>query len=133
MNRINKDLIKEWLDKADGDFESAISLYKNKRKKNIYCIIAFHCQQAVEKYLKVLLICHKIDFPKIHDLLKLLDLIKEKDPFLNGIKNELNTLNPFAVWFRYPGEDINITELKEVIKVTKKLKMILQKRIKEFV
>lgn len=33
MNHQNKVLIKEWIDKAEGDFEAAISLYKNRRKK----------------------------------------------------------------------------------------------------
>lgn len=132
MNHQNKILIKEWIDKAEGDFEAAISLFRNRRKKRIYYIIAFHCQQTIEKYLKTLLICHGINFPKIHDLLQLLNLVKGKDPFLNGIKNELIMLNPFSVWFRYPGEDIPLEELKKIIKAAKTVRKILQKRIKEF-
>lgn len=132
MTHLNKILVKEWLDKADADYEAAASLNRSKKKIKVNFIIGFHCQQAVEKYLKALLLCHKVAFPKVHDLIKLLNLIKIKDPFLNGIKNELNLLNPFAVWFRYPGEDININELKEVIKTTKNLRSILLKRIKEF-
>lgn len=133
MNRQNNRLIKEWKGKAEADFEVAITLFENKRKKDIYYIAAFHCQQAIEKYLKALLICHKIDFPKIHDLVQLLNLLKNKDPFLDGISGELNMLNPFAVWFRYPGEDITLDELKKVIKSTKVIRKILKKRLKEFV
>lgn len=132
MTHLNKLLVREWLDKADADYEVATSLFRSKKKKKINYIIGFHCQQAIEKYLKALLLCHKTDFPKIHDLIKLLNLIKTKDPFLNGIKNELNILNPFAVWLRYPGEDINSEDLKEVIQTTKRLREILQKRIKEY-
>lgn len=131
MNPLAKKLIREWLEKADGDFEAALSLSKSKRRKKIYYIIAFHCQQAIEKYLKTLLICHKIDFPKIHDLVKLLGLLKNKDPFLTTLKGEFNLLNPFSVGFRYPGEDIDLTELKLALKTTKSLKSVLIKRIKE--
>src|SRR3989339_433114 len=101
MNLPNKQLINEWLEKASGDYEVAVGLYKSKRKKKIYYIIAFHCQQAIEKYLK-------------------------------AIEQQLLILNPFAVGFRYPGEDIDKEELKEAIKALKILKPILLKRIKEF-
>jgi HEPN domain-containing protein len=132
MNPLTKELVKEWLNKADADYETALLLYK-KKKKNIYYIIAFHCQQAIEKYLKALLICDKIDFPKTHDLIRLLDLIKTKDSFLNGIRKELNLLNPFAVGFRYPGENIESGDLIKIVKITKKLAALLVGRIKEFI
>ena len=132
MTLPNKNLIKEWLYKADGDFEAAIKLFKSKSKKKLYYVIAFHCQQAIEKYLKALLLCHKIDFPKIHDLLQLLKLLINKDTLLIAIKNDLQKLNPFAVSFRYPGEDITLEELKEALIITKRLNKLLLKRIKEF-
>ncbi|MBU0573871.1 MAG: HEPN domain-containing protein [Candidatus Margulisiibacteriota bacterium] len=51
MNRPSKELVKEWIDKADGDFEAALELYKSKSKRKLLFIIAFHCQQSIEKYL----------------------------------------------------------------------------------
>ena len=132
MNPLTKELVREWLNKAEADYETALLLYK-KKKKNLHYIIAFHCQQAVEKHLKALLICNKIDFPKTHDLIRLLDLIKTKDSFLNRLRKELNLLNPFAVGFRYPGENIEPGELIEIVKTTKKLVAVLKGRIKEFI
>lgn len=129
----NKELIREWLNKADGDYEAVLHLFKGKKSKNTYYIIAFHCQQAVEKYLKALLICHKISFPKTHDLVKLLNFIDNKDLFLSGIRSDLSALNPYAIDFRYPGDDIGAAELKRVIAITKKLRVILLSRLKEFV
>jgi HEPN domain-containing protein len=108
-------------------------LLNGKRNKHTYYIVAFHCQQAIEKYLKALLICHKIDFPKTHDLVKLLDLSKEKDSFLNGVRKELNLLNPFAVGFRYPGDNIDASELKQIVTITKNLRELLLRRLKEFI
>ncbi|OGC21997.1 hypothetical protein A2291_07465 [candidate division WOR-1 bacterium RIFOXYB2_FULL_42_35] len=133
MNRHRKELVLEWLNKAEGDYTAAISLSKNRKKKNLLFIIAFHCQQAAEKHLKALLICHSIDFPKTHDLLELLDLAITKDSFLLAIKKELQILNPFAVAFRYPGEDIDLEDLKEILAAVKIVISILVKRIKEFI
>lgn len=57
--------IKEWLAKADGGFNAALTLY-NTRDKSMADFVCFHAQQAAEKYLKALLIKKKIAFPKIH-------------------------------------------------------------------
>jgi HEPN domain-containing protein len=133
MNPQSKPLVHEWIEKAEGDFEAALHLNKSRKVKRIYFIIAFHCQQAIEKYLKALLICHKIDFPKTHDLLELLDLIKSKDRFLFSIAKEFKVLNPFAIGFRYPGDSIELAELKQVVAATKKLRLLLLQRLKEFV
>lgn len=132
MNRNRKELIHEWLDKATGDAEAVSVLYKSRRKQKFYYIIAFHCQQSIEKYLKALLICHGIYFPKTHDLVRLLQLIKKKDPFLSALEKDLTKLTPYAVGFRYPGEDIEKQELQEAMPYFKRTKKILLKRIKEF-
>jgi HEPN domain-containing protein len=129
----SKSLINEWIEKAEGDHEVALREYKSKKKKRIYYIIAFHCQQTIEKLLKALLLCHKIEFPKTHDLLRLLHLLKTKDAFLSAIELELSDLSPYAIDFRYPGDDIELSELKQVIAKTTKLRKILLNRLKEFV
>jgi len=129
----SKSLINEWIEKAEGDYEVALREYKSKKKKRIYCIIAFHCQQAIEKLLKALLLCHKIEFPKTHDLLKLLHLLKGKDALLSVIAPELSDLSPYAINFRYPGDDIESSELKYAVAVTKKLRKILLGRLREFI
>lgn len=133
MTPQNKGLILEWLDKAEGDFEVALRENKSKKKKRIYFIIAFHCQQAIEKYLKALLLCHKINFPKTHDLLRLINLLANKDPFLSAIEPELVDLSAYAVDARYPGDNIELSELKQVVAATKKLRKILLSRLREFV
>lgn len=129
----NNSLINEWIDKAEGDYEVALREYKSKKKKRTYYIIAFHCQQTIEKLLKALLLCHKINFPKTHDLLKLLYLLKNKDTFLLAIRPELSDLSPYAIDFRYPGDDIELAELKKVVIITKSLRKTLINRLKEFI
>ncbi|PWU17906.1 MAG: hypothetical protein C5B50_10290 [Verrucomicrobia bacterium] len=45
-----KQATREWVKKAENDFETAAALMR--RKKILGDSICFHCQQCVEKYLK---------------------------------------------------------------------------------
>ncbi len=47
---VNNEIIKEWISKADEDFEFALSNLKE--GKTFFSQICFHFQQAAEKYLK---------------------------------------------------------------------------------
>ncbi len=64
------DLIRQWVAKADVDYRTAERLVND--SDPIREAIAFHCQQAVEKYVKALLVSLQIEFPKTHDLEELL-------------------------------------------------------------
>jgi len=72
-----RDLVQLWLDKAAPDFEAAeqLSMQSGRFRE----IVAFHCQQAVEKYLKALLVHRQVEFPKTHDIAKLLDRVATVD------------------------------------------------------
>lgn len=118
----------EWVEKAEGDYETVLDLVKKRRKRQLY-IIAFHSQQCIEKYLKALLTLHKINFPKQHDLEALLTLLMEKDAFLAPLGKELKTLTPFAVGIRYPGDEVTGKEVREAVKVMKRIRPILRKRL----
>ncbi|MFH1442247.1 MAG: HEPN domain-containing protein [Candidatus Omnitrophota bacterium] len=126
--RKNKDIINEWVEKAEGDYETVLDLRKKRRKRQQY-IIAFHCQQCIEKYLKALLASREIEFPKQHDLEELLVLLLQNDPLLSAIRNELKELTPFAVSFRYPGEQITKEEFKRAINNMKYVRGILRERL----
>ena len=53
-----RQLVRQWLDKATADFEAAEQLCgQGGRFREI---VAFHCQQAVEKYLKALLVQRQV-------------------------------------------------------------------------
>lgn len=120
--------INEWIEKAEGDFQTVVDLRNKKRKIQQY-IIAFHCQQCIEKYLKALLTYHKIEFPKQHDLEELLSLLLLKDGLIAPIQSELKKLTPYAVQFRYPGDDVSSVEVTQAVKSTKKLRAILRRRL----
>ncbi len=64
-------------------------------------VIGFHAQQSVEKRLKAVLALHGVRFAKIHEIGKILALLRK-----NGITyppefEDLDDLSPFAADFRY--------------------------------
>lgn len=120
--------VQEWVEKAEGDCETVLDLVKKRRKRQLY-IIAFHCQQCIEKYLKALLTFHKIEFPKQHDLEALLTLLTEKDALLSPLRKYLKELTPFAVGIRYPGDEVTGNEVRTAVKAMKQIRPILRKRL----
>ncbi len=65
-----RDLVAQWLRKADDDLAAAEDLLAQARPYR--WIICYHAQQAAEKYLKGFLVHRDVDPPKIHDLSALL-------------------------------------------------------------
>ena len=63
-----KKLAAEWILKGQSDLETAEILLREQGPTDTLC---FHCQQAVEKFLKAYVVFSGIRFEKIHDLWKL--------------------------------------------------------------
>jgi HEPN domain-containing protein len=97
-----RELVKQWFEKANADLEAAEQLSTQNGRFRV--IVAFHCQQAVEKYLKALLVFRQVDFPKTHDIAKLLERIASVDATTAETLKEADSLTPFGVEARYPGD-----------------------------
>ncbi len=95
-------LLTDWLAKAKSDLDLAVHLMDEGTM--FPSAIAFHCQQAAEKYIKAYLVWHQIDFPKTHDLEQLLDLISEVDRGLADSLRDVIVLTPYGTELRYPGD-----------------------------
>jgi HEPN domain-containing protein len=92
--------VTEWIKKADNDLEVAVFLFKNGMNMEI---VAFHCQQATEKYLKSFLVSKEIKVPKTHDLDALLMMcVSENDKFNEFDRVAVSSMTDFAVDYRYP-------------------------------
>ena len=102
LNEAEKDLLRQWLRKADGDLRVAEKLVDAPED---YDAVAFHCQQAAEKYLKARLAVTGQDPPRTHDLLRLLLLLAPVEFFTTTETDMAKLLTPFGVSIRYPGED----------------------------
>jgi len=63
------DQITEWIESAERDRDTVAILSAAARVP--YEIVAYHCQQCAEKYLKTLFVRNRHRTPFIHDLLKL--------------------------------------------------------------
>lgn len=94
-------LVHEWLDKAEEDF--AVAEHLAAQGVLYPQTVGFHAQQAAEKFLKAFLTWHQVDFPKIHDIDRLLDLVASADPVLAEILHGAIALTDYAVDARYPG------------------------------
>jgi HEPN domain-containing protein len=96
-------LTPEWIEKAEGDFHSALRELRARKNPN-YNSACFHAQQCVEKYLKGRLQEEEVPFPKTHFLPAILDLLLPVEPLWDAWRQELTDLSAYAVNFRYPGE-----------------------------
>lgn len=89
-----RELVYQWLEKDSADFEVAEQLCEPGGRFRE--IVAFHCQQAVEKYLKPLLVRRQIEFPKTHDIAQLLDRLATVNAKLAGSLRDADVLTPFG-------------------------------------
>ena len=95
-----RELLNEWFKYGDRDLHSAEIIFS--QAPEYFDMIGFHCQQAVEKYLKGYLTFLEIDFPKTHNLPLLMDLINEVSEFPEPYYKKAADLSSFAVETRYP-------------------------------
>jgi len=63
--------------------------------------IGFHAQQVVEKCLKAVLACHRVEVRRTHDLSRLIELLREHHLPLPPNADSLELLTPYAVMARY--------------------------------
>lgn len=108
----------KWIVKADLDLRSAEHLNTVNEFSEIVC---FHCQQAVEKYLKALL-SHYGDVPRTRDLTLLTRMIERE----LGVSLDERVwecaefLEPFSVQVRYPGDmDVSEQDAKQALKLAR--------------
>ena len=95
-------------------------------------VISFHCQQAIEKYLKGVLVILGEEPPYIHNLDKLCIIIEKYRPSFASIVSFCSIITHFSVQPRY-DRSINLSEedMQIVLAHTKTIKEFLQKEIPE--
>lgn len=122
----SEDRLKDWIEKADHDLGTAIVI--NQYIPDYSDTLVFHCQQAVEKYIKCLLEKNSIPFKRSHDLRYLLDLLDEVIPLEREQYDQVMKLNAFSVEIRYPDVKIQISieERNEAINIAKGFREFLR-------
>jgi HEPN domain-containing protein len=122
MTNQTNQLVAAWIEKGDHDLGSAKVIFQY--IPDYFDTIAFHCQQAVEKYLKALLIFYDSEFQKTHDLTYLLELLSRNKKIDSKLFEKAITLNNFSIEIRYPNQNIHLTkeELIEAIEIAEEFR-----------
>jgi HEPN domain-containing protein len=94
--------------------------------------LCFNAQQAVEKALKAVCLHAGQDFPKIHSISRLVEIIEEYGITVPDEVKLANFLTQYAVQTRYPGpiEAVSMEEYKEALTVAARVVFWVDSMIK---
>lgn len=116
----------DWFDKAKSELKSAQILIEHEGDN---AIIAFLCQQAIEKAFKGFILKHNEKLIEVHSLVFLCKKSIEINTMFRQFMKDSAYVNQFYLETRYPADtpmDISISEAQECIEIAK---MILEKTI----
>jgi HEPN domain-containing protein len=127
MTEAEKKHLDQWTEKAEHDLIAAKLVIEH--QPLILDIACFHCQQAVEKYLKTFLVFKKEEFPRTHNLDLLLQSCTSHSKDFATI--DLKNLEDFAVRGRYPHDFLQPEpeETREFLKIAEAVKALVLKNI----
>lgn len=122
---------REWFDRAQHDWDAA-NFILNMRPVPVE-IVCYHCQQAVEKFLKGYLVTQGIEpVPRIHDLTQLCQMCQEKDAQFADAIEACGYLTVFATQTRYPSSiDPSEMEMNRALDYTKGALALIQRLTQE--
>jgi len=126
VNSRTSAVVRQWIVKAENDLKNAAHTLKLGSE----CptdTVSFHAQQCVEKYLKAFLVYKGIDFPRTHDIERLVALLPE-NIWLRLSIEEQRTLTTYATLTRYPGEYeiIPLAEAQQSVRLARRVRTELR-------
>lgn len=105
------EIARQWTARAANDLLNADN---NLCAARVPCdTVCFHCQQAAEKLLKAVLAANGRPPPRTHVLLVLLEEVAAFLPSVEGLRDDLAILTPYAVAARYPDDDAEMPDLND--------------------
>ncbi len=114
---------------AQKDLKSARILFEHDADNEIVC---FHCQQAVEKYLKGYLIHMTGELQEGHNLVKLCKKAIMQDQSFGEFLKDMALINTFYIETRYPAVDpliVSKQDTEECLQISNKIIMLIEKLI----
>ena len=98
---------REWLNRARSNLAQA---EQGIEIPDVYLEdLCFNAQQAAEKALKAVLIEHELEFPYVHDLVKLMETLLQGGHDVPDKVREAARISQYAVAARYPGSLESLT------------------------
>ncbi len=131
MNKETINFIKQWMTKANEDLLVVEKLTEFEVIAN--ASVCFHCQQAVEKYLKAFLIANEVEIKRTHNIEYLLAECSDIDRDFTLI--DPKELSDFGVDARYPG-DMYVPSTDETLiykDIAFDVKKIVEKKINKII
>ncbi|SMP56611.1 HEPN domain-containing protein [Anoxynatronum buryatiense] len=119
----------DWLIKGDKDLKGAEILLEY---EGDYGIICFHCQQAIEKYLKGYLIYASGFLHQGHSLIKLCKKAAAIDAEFAQYLKDCAYVNDFYIETRYPSDDpmeVQQSEVQESIRIALEMKAFIHEKV----
>lgn len=111
MDKAFRKQAEEWFERGRHDIETAQLLYDERGYTDS---IAYHIQQAIEKYLKGYLVFNGKKPPKIHELDTLLNHVLNFDNSLNRFLELCEKASRYYIEDRYPPGPIVEYEYNEI-------------------
>ncbi len=109
-----------WLQRAHSNL---ILAQKGKYKGVMLEDLCFNTQQAAEKAIKAVCIYVGMDFPKVHSISHLMDILEARGLSIPESVKAADILTQYAVQTRYPGpiEKITLEEYEESLELAAKV------------
>lgn len=121
---------KEWLGKANGDYQTAKRELDARDSPN-YDAVCFHAQQCIEKMMKGILIINKVVPPRTHNLIQLFELLQTLCPKMKCVPEDLRYLTNASITFRYPGESADHQDAINAMENCERIRNIMMEYVKE--
>ena len=118
---ITEQLVREWIDKAEEDWEAVQQLLAG-RAASVPDVIGYLAHQTAEKYLKAVLVLLGQEPARVHDIGALLDRCAENRVSLENLRDDTESLNPLGVRFRYPGNSLTLEQAREGVACAQRIR-----------
>ena len=117
---------KDWIEKSYRDLKSAKILKEHDCGNDV---VAFHCQQSVEKSLKAYLIVNGEGIVSGHSLIYLCKLSQKHNIEFKKYIKDCGFLNQYYIETRYPADNpliVSDYECDECIKIAEEIYKLIQ-------
>lgn len=113
--------VSRWLNRAEHDLYTARTMLGVDNPPTD--VVCFHCQQRAEKCVKAFLVSMGREFPKTHDLMRLLTLCAEEHGEFAKLEEDLMALADYAVEVRYVDDwrDILVDEAESALEAAERV------------
>lgn len=122
IDREVKEAVLQWVQYADADLRMA----RHAIGMGEQCpphLVAYHCQQSAEKYLKGYLVLRGVDYPYTHNIAWLRELCEREGAPADEFR-DADALTPYAITTRYPHLDqpVSLAEAQRAVDIASEVR-----------